>query len=466
MRRTKSRFAGFVAVVLAFALVAAACGDDDAGTTEPPATTEGPATTEAPATTAAPTADPVIVCELAYYTGEFAPYGPALTADVAFPIADVINDDPPLGRPWVLISEDLGTVGEGQAARTCLEVHGAEIVVSMSHGYRTYRDWVLEWIAENDGPLGPTVHGGTVPGNLGGNAAEPLFRAQGLDEALGFSGVLKAEDYGAQTVVVFATEVEGFQIAAGSAVLAAEALGIEVLARIDVPAEQPSYRTEAQQLLRLNPDAVIIQAGSVESATLINEFAEAGGSTHWIGETGWNQPEFVGGLNEGVIATQKSIGFAGIGYRDDNPAWDFYEATYLASDIPPEGQEDPAGAYHYTTYDLMIVSALAVEYGGSYKASDWAPAMFAVTSPPGTVCYTYAECLALIRAGEDIDYEGVTGSGEFTEGGVNEQFQSYTGYNEDGSMMAQERLAPERVLALIELATTEAECDENNVCTW
>ena len=466
MRRTKSRFAGFVAVLLAFALVAAACGDDDAGTTQPPATTEGPATTEAPATTTAPTADPVIVCELAYYTGEFAPYGPALTADVAFPIYDVINEDPPLGRPWTLVSEDLGTVGEGQAARTCLEVHGAEIVVSMSHGYRTYRDWVLEWIAENDGPLGPTVHGGTVPGNLGGTAAEPLFRAQGLDEALGFTGVLKAEDFGAKTIVVFATEVEGFQLAAGSAVQAAEALGIEVLARIDVPAEQPSYRAEAQQILRLNPDAVIIQAGSVESATLINEFAEAGGSTHWIGETGWVQPEFVGGLNAGVIESQKSVGLAGIGYRDDNPAWDFYEAKYLASSIPPPGQEDPSGDYHFTTYDLMILTALAVEYGGSYKASDWAPAMHAIGSAPGTVCYTYPECLALIRAGEEIDYEGVTGSGEFTEGGVNDQFQTYTGFNADGSLTAPEIFDAARVLALTELAAVEADCDANNVCDW
>ena len=37
--------------------------------------------------------------------------------------------------------------------------------------------------------------------------------------------------------------------------------------------------------------------------------------------------------------------------------------------------------------------------------------MNAVGEPPGEVCYTYAECLALIRAGNDIDYEGVTGPG-------------------------------------------------------
>lgn len=454
MRRVRS----LLAILLAFALVVAACGDDDAETTEAPQATEAPETTAA-------AAEPVNVCELAYYTGEFAAYGESLTADIAFPIS-VINEDPPLGRSWNLISEDIGTVGEGQAARTCVEQHGAEVVVSMAHGYRTYRDFMLEWIAEHDSPIGPTVHGGTIPGNLGGTGAEPLFRAQGLDEALGFSGVIKAQDFGAANVVIFATQVEGFQLAAGSAEQAAAAVGIEVLARIDVQPEQPSYRAEAERIFELNPDAVIIQAGSVESAVLINAFAEAGGSTHWIGESGWVQPEFVGGLADGVIASQKSIGLAGIGYRDDNAAWDFYAEKYLASDIPPEGQEDPAGIYHYTTYDLIILSALAVEAAGTTAASAWAPAMFEVGGAPGTVCFTYPECLALLRAGEDIDYEGITGSGDYTAGGVNDQFQSYFPFNADGTIGAVEVLDSDRVLALTELAAVKAECDADGVCTW
>jgi len=75
--------------------------------------------------------------------------------------------------------------------------------------------------------------------------------------------------------------------------------------------------------------------------------------------------------------------------------------------------------YNFTAYDLLVLTALAVESGGSYCASDWAPAMFEVAAAPGTVCYTYGDCLALIRAGTDIDYEGVTGTGDFVEGGMN-----------------------------------------------
>jgi hypothetical protein len=403
-----------------------------------------------------------VVCELAYFTGEFAAYGPSLTADVAFPIAEIINNDPPLGREWQLISEDIGTVGEAQAARTCLEQHDAEILVSQAHGYRQYRDFMLEYIAENDKPLGPTVHGGSIPGNIGGVGSEPLFRAQGLDEALGMTGALAAEAAGAKTVVIFATQIEGFQLAADAAEKTATALGIEVLDRIDVPAEQPSYGAEAQRIAALEPDAVIVQAGSVESATLIKASAEAGLSLNWIGETGWIQPEFIGTLGVETIATQQAIGYAAFAYNDSTPAWEFYQPLW--DDTAGYGDEyGPAtDQYHFSTYDLMTHTALAVAYAGSYAASAWAPAMHAVGEAPGTQCYSYPECLALIRAGEEIDYEGVTGDAAYTAGGVNAVVQSYTPFNADGSVGDPVFLDPTRALQIQEEIAISAECDSPN----
>ena len=173
------------------ALLASACSAGATPTAPSPSAGASTAPSSAPSGAAASTAasavpgKPVAVCELAYVTGEFAPYGPALSADVVFPIQEVINLDPPLGRPWVNYKEDLGTVGEAQAAKTCLEKDGAEILVSIAHGYRNYRDYMMEYWQENDSPLGPSIHGGLIPGNLGGKAAEPIFRAQGLDEGLG-----------------------------------------------------------------------------------------------------------------------------------------------------------------------------------------------------------------------------------------------------------------------------------------
>jgi ABC-type branched-subunit amino acid transport system substrate-binding protein len=464
MRIGISRTSRFAAVLLVLALIAAACGDDaDDTTTTAAAAAAGTETTAA--TTPVAAGEPIRVGELAYYTGEFAPYGPSLTADVTFPVEEVINLDPPLGRPFELYHEDIGTVGEGQAARTLVEQHDIDVLVSAAHEYRTYRDWLQEVIAEQNRPLMPTVHGGTIPQNLGGVGTEPIFRAQGLDEALGMSGVQYADTIGATSVVIFATQVEGFQLAADAAEKTAAALGIEVLDRLDVQAEQATYRTEAQRIAELEPDAVIVQAGSVESATLIKQADEAGLSLHWIGETGWIQPEFIGTLTTDPIATQQSIGFAAFSANTGTPAWEFY--SDLWNNNPDYSQYGDANdQYHFSTYDLMIITALAIEEAGSADASDWAPAMFMVTDPPGMVCYTYAECLALIRAGEEIDYEGVTGPGTFTDGGVNAVTQTYTPFNEDGSVGTIVVLDPDEGLAIIEVIAVEAECDPDNVCTW
>ncbi|MEL6982611.1 MAG: ABC transporter substrate-binding protein [Actinomycetota bacterium] len=412
---------------------------------------------------------PVSVCELAYYTGEFASFGPFLSADVRFPIDEVINLDPPLGRPWRLYNEDLGTLGEAQATRYCLDEHDAEIIVSMAHGYNTYRDQMLEHWATEDGPLVPSVHGGAIPGNLGGSAAEPIFRAQGLDEGLGTSGVLAAEELGAERIVIFTTDTDGFQLAADAAAKAAEAVGIEVLARIDMPAERSSYDEAITVLRAEQPDAVIVQASVLDSAALLRQATDSGLVLDWIGETGWGQPSFVEALGDAPLERQRSIGFAAFGPRTSNPAWGAFSELWAETPGYGDTYGDASDPYHFSTYDLLVHTALAVEAGGSYRASDWAPAMHAVGEAPGEVCYTYPTCLALLRDGRDIDYEGVTGTGDYTDGGVNNVSQTYTSIGRDGSSGQATPIDPDRSLDIIDQIATPATCDSPtlpNHCDW
>jgi hypothetical protein len=95
--------------------------------------------------------------------------------------------------------------------------------------------------------------------------------------------------------------------------------------------------------------------------------------------------------------------------------------------------------------------------------------MHEVGEAPGEVCYTYADCLELIRAGTDVDYEGVTGTGTYTDGGVNHVVQSYTPFGPDGKAGTPVILDAERALEIIEQIVTRATCDpENppNKCEW
>ena len=434
-------------LLLALALVAAACGEDEPAATQAPATTAAPTATQAPATQP-PAAGEVVVGDLAYFTGDFGDIGDMLAAQVDFPVS-IINQDPPLGIPWRVVHEDIGTVGEAQAARKLLEQDGAQILVSAAHNYLTYRDFMLDWQADNNGPLMPTVHGGAIPGNLGGVATEePLFRAQGLDEGQGVTAAMHAESLGVTTGVLITTPTSGYQLVADAMEKALPLVGIELLERIDAPGEQASYRTEIQRAVDLAPDAIFIQGQAGESAIMVKETAEAGYSTHIIGEAGWVEPEFPQTATGEAIAFAKSVVFPGFG-RQDNAAWEFYQPLW--DDDPTWNQHTGAeDFYSYTTYDLMTITALAVEKAGSVDASAWAPAVFEVTEAPGTVCYNYPECVALIRAGDDIDYDGITGPGTYSGSGINAVIPAIFTYDETGAFTETSRVDAERHLEILD----------------
>ena len=398
-------------------------------------------------TNASSEGEPVVVGDLAYFTGDFSEVGPSLAAQVDFPIA-IINEDPPLGRPWEVIHEDIGTVGEGQAARKLLEADGVDILVSPAHEYFTYRDFALDWVASNEGPIMPTVHGGVIPGNVGGTPEEPIFRAQGLDEGQGVTTVLYAQQLGAESIVVMTTPAAGYQLSADAIENTAAELGIEVLDRIDAPGDQPSYRAEIQRALDAGADAIIVQAQPVESGTMVRQAAEAGTSTVFIGEATWVEQEFVDAAGTEAFAFHEVVAFPGFG-KQENAAWEFFQPAW--DDNPEYSQYNAADDFYaYTTYDLLTITALAVEHGGGVEASLWAPAMFEVTDAPGTQCFTYAECVALIRAGDDIDYEGITGPGTFTDGGVNAVTPVVRVYGDDGTVVEEVEIDSEQWLELLD----------------
>ncbi len=457
MRIRTVRVARVLAILLALALVAAACGGtDDTTTTAEAAAPAEPAETTTTAAPAEPAeAEPIVVGDLAYFTGDFGDIGGMLAAQVDFPILEVINLDPPRGRPLTIIHEDIGTVGEAQAARKLLEQDGANVLVSAAHNYLTYRDFLLDWQVDNNGPLMPTVHGGAIPSNLGGGGAEPIFRAQGSDEGQGVTSVMYAEEVGAETVVLITTPTSGYQLVADAIEGALVEVGIELLERIDAPGEQASYRTEIQRAVDLEPDAIMIQGQAGESAIMVKQTFEAGYSTHMIGEAGWVEPEFAQTATNEALAFHKSVVFPGFGFQD-NEAWAFYQPLWdgNADYTQYTGADD---FYSYTTYDVLIVTALAIEAAGSINSTDWAPAVQSIVDPPGTVCFTYATCLVLIRAGEEIDYDGVTGPGSYSPTGVNAVIPAVFDYGDDGEFSELLRVDEARHLEILDKVAFEFE---------
>src|SRR5690606_8993580 len=92
------------------------------------------------------------------------------------------------------------------------------------------------------------------------------------------------------------------------------------------------------------------------------------------------------------------------------------EAFYARMD---ERSDEELSTYIYgpETYDALILIAL-----GAIKANTDDPdairaAMIEISRGPGTQCNSFAQCADLLRAGEDIDYEGASGPVNWSDKG-------------------------------------------------
>lgn len=351
---------------------------------------------------------------LSVHTGPYGHFGPHFDGASDFTIG-LINETPPLGRPIEAFHQDWGTLGEGQVARRLVEQEGVDILYNTSHNYESYRDWLLEFVARNGRPMIPSVFAGSQRVEWGGTPEEPMFRGTPMDTAQAAAVALHAKSLGATRIVIIASEDSGMQMSQDSAIKAAKSLGMEVLADIDIQTEQTSYRSEVARANSLNPDAILVFSQAEEGGIIVKNAAEMGMSVLFLGEPNWLAEEFPRTATMGAINRQKGVYIVGYTHST-TPAWDFFQAKWEASEY---AHLSPAGdSYTMQMYDMLNMTALAIESAGTTDAREWAKHVSRVSMAPGKKVYTYAEGVAALRAGEDIDYEGVTGSYDYTDTGV------------------------------------------------
>ena len=360
-------------------------------------------------------AQDIQVGHLTHHTGEYGGFGEFFDA-IAEMSLEVINEDPPLGRTMVPIHQDVGTIGEARAARKLVDSDGVDILLNASHNYMSYRDFVLDKVASGDGPLLPSVHGGGIESDLGGTAQEPLFRGSPMDSAQGSAALLHAQAAGKENVVLVATEASGSQLQKNAAIVAAEILGINVLEVIDIQPNQPNYRSVVSRISSLDPDAVIIFSAPPDGGAFVKNAAEGGNSWFIVGTSEWQEPGFIQTATTEAVAKHESVTLAAFS-NAEGPAWEFYQPQAEGSQYA-EAIGDVSNSYAIQYYDLLVATALAIEKSGGTEATAWSEAMYDVTGGDGEIVYTYADGIAALRAGNEINYDGVTGSMQYTDTGV------------------------------------------------
>ena len=360
-------------------------------------------------------AEDIVVGHLTYHTGEYGGFGEFFDAVTDFAL-EVINEDPPLGRKLVPIHQDIGTIGEARAARKLVDSDNIDVLLNAAHNYMSYREFMLEKVASDGGPIMPSVHGGAIEAEFGGNAEEPLFRGSPMDSAQGAAALLHAKNAGKNSVVFVATEAAGSQLQKNAAEKAAEKLGIEVLDSIDIQPNQPNYRSVVAKVAGSNPDAVIVFSAPPDGGAFVKNAAEAGHSWFIIGTSEWQENSFIETATESAAGKHEELVLAAFS-NAGGPAWDYYKPKAEASDYADK-IGDVGNSYAIQYYDLLVASALAIEKAGGLDAEAWTQAMYDVTGGDGKVVHTYEEGIKAIRAGEDINYDGVTGTMEYTDTGV------------------------------------------------
>lgn len=360
-------------------------------------------------------AQDITLGHLTYHTGEYGGFGPFFDGVTEMTLSK-INEDPPLGRPLVAIHQDIGTVGEARAARKLVDSDNVDILLNPAHSYMSYREFMLETVAANSLPLMPSVHGGAIEEEIGGVVEEPIFRGAPMDTAQGIAALLHAQAAGHVRIVVVAAETSGSQLQKEAALRTYEAMGLELLDDIDIDGGASNFRSVITRINRLQPDAVIVYSSPQAGGSFVKNAAEAGASWFIVGPSEWQETEFYDTATQSSLDQHAAVHMTAYAYAD-NAAWAAYEpfanASQWAGDIG-----DVGNSYAIQYWDLLVATSLAIEKSGELNTASWTQAMYDVTGGEGEVVYTYEDGLAALRAGKEINYDGVTGSMEYTETGV------------------------------------------------
>ena len=186
-----------------------------------------------------------------------------------------------------------------------------------------------------------------------------------------------------------------------------------------VPYEQdkPSYRSEIGKAIASNPEALLLISYAVDGRKQIVEAIEAGYqgkflfSSSMTGKEVAPGPGCISADEPGPIEGAFGTAPAGTGFHVDQFNADF-TAKFGSVNVPP---------FYYQAYDAAMLVALAIERAGKATGEAIRDNLRAVANPPGEKIYygEWAKAIALLNAGKEIDYEGVSGPVDFNAtGGV------------------------------------------------
>jgi ABC-type branched-subunit amino acid transport system substrate-binding protein len=189
--------------------------------------------------------------------------------------------------------------------------------------------------------------------------------------------------------------------------------GGEIGERVDYEPTQPSYNSEAQQILSGNPDAVAI-------IDFPETFEKVGPALERTGNFDTSKTFITDGLANSTLVAENAELMEGIrGTAPGTPEPGAASAAFdklFTSSAPKDVERN---TFDGQTFDAVILCYLAAVAAGSADGQDMAAELRDVTAPPGTK-YSWeqlSEAVEALQNGDDINYLGASGEIDLDENG-------------------------------------------------
>jgi ABC-type branched-subunit amino acid transport system substrate-binding protein len=420
MKRTKPRWLRLAAALLALAVIAAACGNDDGdgsvGEVAPEATAAPEATDEAPApeTTEAPEApgegEPVdeptergevTIGVLVPLTGELGEFGKIVADAIEFGVGEInAAGGTVCGNIRTVVADTGGDPETGiREATNMIESEGAIAILGPTSGIMV----ALVDLAKREEVVIMSPYAGTITLNeLGGDF---VYRTVSSDLGDGAASGLWLSTRGYGSVAFMVQNEESTISPAEVARTEVEEAGIDITDFVVYNPGQPSYQAELTSVLASDPDAIFLAGGQESGVTLIKEAVAGGFEGEWLFTADLAVPEIFDAVGADLINDKAFVEFA-----DADPS--------LPEFISFEGRYPGAGApFAPNSFDMVTLVALSLEASGQCNGAGINSVIRGV-SDGGTPVSTFAEGRDALAGGDDINYEGASGPLVFDPSGT------------------------------------------------
>ena len=380
-----------------------------AGTTTPEDDTT--ATDDTPeAATATATGDAVKVGALMPMTGDLQAFGETSLNGVNLAIDQINAAGGVLGQPVELSVGDTQTAAQPSidAAQKLVSIENVAAIVGALSSGNTIP--VAESVTKsNEVPMLSPASTSPVITTL--EDEDFLFRTVPSDAYQGVALAQVAQAEGLSNVATIYVNNDYGQGLAESFQAAFEEAGGTVSGAVPYEKGQASYRGELQQLASGDAEALLLIGYPENGITILKQSLEEGFFDRFVFTDGMKAPEIIEAIGaealEGAFGTVAQSDTESEAYTAFTTA---YEEAY--GELPPKPYID-------TSYDAMMILALAIEQAGSTDGADVQAAIRDVANAPGVEIKPgeWAKAVEAIANGEDVDYVGASGSLEFDDQG-------------------------------------------------